>query len=84
MVALPLSTPALLPLMADPLGMHCLQAKIQEVAACLTAVADSLSASGQAAVQPVNPIVSALHGQGTFRLPDTHCCHAPCYMACLK
>ena len=54
---------------ADPLGMHCLQAKIQEVAACLTAVADSLAASGQAAVQPVNPIVSALHGQGRFRLP---------------
>ncbi len=48
--------------------MHFSQAKIQEVAVCLTGVADSLAASGQAAVQPVNPIVSALHGQGMFHL----------------
>lgn len=41
----------------------------------MTAVADSLAASGQAAQQPVNPIVSALQGQGM--LYRSHSPHAP-------
>ena len=45
-----------------------LQAKIMEVAACLNAVADSLAASGRAAQQPANPIVSTLQGQGALTI----------------
>ena len=46
--------------------VHRLQAKIVEVAACLTTVADSLAASGQAAQQTINPIISGLQGQGRY------------------
>ena len=42
----------------------------------MTAVADSLAASGQAAQQPVNPIVSALQGQGMLLHLHPLCMHS--------
>ena len=56
------------PLMESTCSVHALQAKIMEVAACLSAVADSLAASGRAAQQPANPIISTLQGQGALAM----------------